>query len=126
MKKTLFPQSKCKEIATSDPDVKEISKQALDILRNSAEIFADQLFQKIFEETKRKKRVTANIQDFNSVVSKDPVLFQMLGQFFVSQESEEKEEETKENASDTVESETEEKATVYENQEEEEADSVEE
>ncbi|KAH0788402.1 hypothetical protein GPJ56_007704 [Histomonas meleagridis] len=123
MKKTLFPQSKCKDIATSDPDVKEISKQAVDILRKSAEFFADQLLQKIFEEAKRKKRVTANIQDFNNVVSKDPVLLQMLGQFFSQSKTEDEEIRENENE-DLNESENEENEWNEGNEEIEENDST--
>jgi hypothetical protein len=79
-----FPGSKVREIVTADPDVKDIPKQSVEILRNAAEIFAQGLISKCFDEAHRKKRQTANIKDFIAVVSKDEILSAMLGQFMGS------------------------------------------
>ena len=76
----------------ADPDLKDISKQAIDVLKNASQIFADQLFQKCFEESKDKKRVTANVNDFEDAVRTDPVLNAMLEQFFVDKNEIEEEE----------------------------------
>ena len=82
---TSFQQSKIKEIALTDPDVKEITKQGVEVLKNSAEIFAGYLFQKCFEEAHRRKRTLAKIDDFINAVTKDDVLNVMLGQFLVNE-----------------------------------------
>lgn len=97
---TAFPQSKIKEIALTDPDVKDISKPAIEVLKNAAEIFAAQFFQKCFEEAHRGRRITSKINDFISVVNKDEVLNQMLSQFIVNQRDIEKDEN---DASDDIE-----------------------
>jgi hypothetical protein len=76
-----FPASKMREIATADPDVKDIPKQSIELLRNAAEIFTQSLIAKCFDEARRRKRQTANLKDFMAVVSKDDVLSAMLGQF---------------------------------------------
>ena len=77
----VFPASKTKEIATADPDVKEISKQSIELLRAAAQYFANSLFAKCFEEARRRKRQTADIRDFIAAVTNDDCLSAMLGQF---------------------------------------------
>lgn len=72
----------------ADPDLKDIPKQAVDMLRSAAQLFAEDLFQKCVEGAKEKKRVTANMRDFEDVVRGDAVLSAMLGQFFVDAEEE--------------------------------------
>lgn len=103
---TVFPQSKIKEIALTDPDVKDISKPAIEVLKNAAEIFAAQFFQKCFEEAHKGKRITSKISDFVAVVNKDEVFHQMLSQFIVNQKDIEKEENEEdkdiENAADVI------------------------
>ena len=79
----LFPASKTREIATADPDVKDIPKQSIELLRAAAQHFASSLFAKCFDEARRKKRQTADIRDFISAVTNDECLSAMLGQFLV-------------------------------------------
>ncbi|OHS93351.1 hypothetical protein TRFO_40366 [Tritrichomonas foetus] len=82
---TVFPQSKIKEIALTDPDVKDIPKKGIETLKSAAEFFATYLFSKCFEEAHRNKRITANLSDFVSAVKKDDALNAMLGQFLVNE-----------------------------------------
>ena len=103
---TAFPQSKIKEIALTDPDVKDISKPAIEVLKNAAEIFAAQFFQKCFEQAHKGKRITSKISDFIAVVNRDEALNQMLNQFIVDKKdliAEENEEDKDiENAADEI------------------------
>jgi hypothetical protein len=83
----VFPASKTREIATADPDVKEISKQAIEVLRHAAQLFAHSLFAKCHEEAVRHKHVTSSIRDFLAVVTQDEALHAMLAQFLKSTDS---------------------------------------
>lgn len=100
---TKFPQSKIKEIVMADPDVKEISKQALEAMKNAAEIFAAQLFQKCFEEARKKKKTTCTINHFIEAVSKDEALNQMLQQFIIDKNALPTEEEDNDDIENVVE-----------------------
>lgn len=103
---TAFPQSKIKEIALTDPDVKDISKPAIEVLKNAAEIFAAQFFQKCFEQAHKGKRITSKISDFIAVVNRDEALNQMLNQFIVDKKDlaveENEEDKDIENAADEI------------------------
>lgn len=78
----VFPASKTREIAQADPDIKELSKQSIEILRGAAQYFAQGLFSKCFDEARHKKRQTANMSDFINAVNNDETLTMMLGPFF--------------------------------------------
>jgi histone H3/H4 len=77
----VFPASKTKEIVTADPDVKEVSKQAIEVIRSAAQLFASSLFTKCADEARSRKRVTFNMRDFIAVVTREEPLQAMLGQF---------------------------------------------
>jgi histone H3/H4 len=77
----VFPASKTKEIVTADPDVREVSKQAIEVIRNAAQLFANHLFTKCADEARSRKRVTLNMRDFIAVVTREDALQAMLGQF---------------------------------------------
>jgi histone H3/H4 len=77
----LFPASKMREIASADPDVKDISKQAIDVLRQASQLFAHSLLTKCHDEARRRKRLTTNFRDFLSVAMQDDALRPMLGPF---------------------------------------------
>jgi histone H3/H4 len=77
----LFPSAKAREVAAADPDVKDISKQAVDMLRHAAQLFAHSLFTKCADEARHRKRLTASLRDFLAVVAREDGLRAMLGQF---------------------------------------------
>jgi histone H3/H4 len=80
----LFPTSKTREIANADPDMKDLGKQSVEVLRQASQFFAHALFTKCSEEARHHKRQTSNIRDFIAVVSGDDSLRAMLGPFLVS------------------------------------------
>lgn len=85
----VFPASKTKEIAMQDPDVKELSKQSVELLRSAAQYFAENLFARCFDEAghraaksnKKQTQTIANMNDFLSAVQNDESLSMMLGPF---------------------------------------------
>lgn len=91
-----FPASKAKQIIMTDPDVKDINKKAVDLVRNAAFAFTEQLITKVFEETHKKNRKTANFNDFLAAVRNDEQLHTILGQFVKSKEKTEEESENEE------------------------------
>jgi histone H3/H4 len=73
-----------REMVTADPDVKAVSKQALESLRSVAQLFAQSLLAKCADEARKRKRMTATLRDFVSVASQDEVLHAMLEQFLTT------------------------------------------
>ena len=78
-----FQVSKVKEVISQDPDVKEITKPAVELVARCTEEFVSFLFSAIFDETKKRRKVTAEMRDFVAAVKNDPALSAMLGQFLV-------------------------------------------
>ena len=72
-----------------DPDVKELSKQSVELLRSAAQYFAENLFARCFDEAghraaknnKKQTQTIANMNDFLSAVQNDESLSMMLGPF---------------------------------------------
>ena len=80
----VFPASKIKEIIFQDPDLKDIPKKGIEMLRIAAEQYVHYVFQKCAEEAKKKKRTTMNKKDFDMAVQNDPALKACLGQFYIT------------------------------------------
>ena len=96
----LFPAGKTREIAMADPDVKDLPKQSVELLRAATQHFAHSLLTKCFDEARRKKRQTADMRDFFSAVANDDVLRAMFSPFMGRKEDESDEaEETHESGS---------------------------
>ena len=85
--KQIFPISKVKEIAMMDPDLKDISKKGIDVLRLATEQFSKYLIQKCFEESKKKKKITCTIKEFYSAIQNDDALNIFLNQFLINEEN---------------------------------------
>lgn len=102
-----FPASKAKQIIMTDPDVKDINKKAVDLVRNAAFAFTEQLITKVFEETHKKNRKTANFNDFLAAVRNDEQLHTILGQFVKSKDKAEEESENEEETKNEEEQESE-------------------
>ena len=82
----VFPASKIKEIVMQDPDLKDLPKKAVEMLRVAAEQYVHYVFQKCSEEAKKKKRTTMNRKDFDAAILNDPALKACLGQFYLTDE----------------------------------------
>jgi histone H3/H4 len=98
----LFPASKIRQIVSADPDVKDISKQSIEVLRQASQLFAHSLFTKCSEEARRHKRQTSNIRDFLSVVSEEDPFHVMLSQFLLTSPPPSVEEEEQQDEPDDV------------------------
>ena len=85
----VFPASKIKEIVMQDPDLKDIPKKAIEMLRVAAEQYVHYVFQKCAEEAKKKKRTTMNRKDFDAAILNDPALKACLYQFYLTEEEQE-------------------------------------
>ncbi|EAX98699.1 hypothetical protein TVAG_333630 [Trichomonas vaginalis G3] len=126
-----FPASKIKEIITQDPDLKDIPKKGIDMLRVAAEEFARYTFKKINEESKKKGKAKMTSQHFVAAINNDPALKAILGQFIVTEEQQNQphqEEQVEENeaANEQEENEPEAEEKEEEKQPEEEANENEE
>ena len=94
----IFPASKIKEIIMQDPDLKDIPKKGIEMLRVAAEQYVHYIFQKCSEEAKKKKRTTMNKKDFDAAIQNDPALRACLGQFYITEDEVETTEKTDEAA----------------------------